>query len=312
MARNALERMATPPKEKKTGNEVATRPRSALEERQDDLARFLRKMSTEIAAAVPEHITPERMIRVATTVMRTNPDLATCDPLSFVGAVMTCAQVGLEPGPGGRAYLVPRRSKKTGKVECVFQMGYKGQIELARRSGQIDTIYAEAVYELDEFYYEKGLNPDLKHVPYDGDVLEGSLDNPLTHVYAIVKYRGGGFNFVVLTKAGVEKYRQRSDAPNSPAWRNDYEAMAKKTAIRRLEPYMPQSVEYQQATAAEGRVRTDARLDALDELGTDPMVIDAESVSAPPAQMDPETGEIPADIADGEAWPEVARAGDAS
>lgn len=260
------------------GAQVATRQRTGIEIKQDNLAALLKRMGPEMGAALPKHMTPERLVRIATTVMRRTPALATCDQASFLGAVMTCAQLGLEPGPTGQAYLVPY-----GK-ECTFILGYKGMLELARRSGQVETIYAEPVYKLDTFSYTKGLNPTIEHVPYDGPIEEGSVDNPLTHVYAVAKYKGGGFNFVVLTKARVDANRKRSRASDNGPWKTDYIAMALKTAVRRLATWMPQSVEFQTAIAVDGTQRTEwSNPAALDDLASDPNTIDVDPVSAPPA-----------------------------
>lgn len=291
MARDALQR-ATPPAASNGNGQVVRRERNALELKQDHLAGLIKAMSPAMAAALPKHITAERMARIATTVMRRTPKLAETKPESFLGAVMTCAQLGLEPGPSGHAYLVPYGP------ECTFVLGYRGMIELARRTGEIETIYAEPVYQLDTFSYVKGLNPDLVHEPYTGVEEPESAQNPLTHVYAVAKYKGGGYNFVVLSRAQVEKYRQKSKAGNFGPWKTDYVAMALKTAIRRLATWMPQSIEFQTAQAVDGQVRTDwQNPDALDDLAV-PAVIDSEAVEeeGPPAGMDPVTGEVPASV----------------
>lgn len=319
MARDATQRLAQNNTQQRQngggqpGAQVATRQRSAVEIRQDNLASLLKRMGPEMGAALPKHMTPERLVRIATTVMRRTPALANTDQASFLGAVMTCAQLGLEPGPTGQAYLVPY-----GK-ECTFILGYKGMLELARRSGQVETIYAEPVYKLDTFSYSKGLDPTIEHVPYDGPIEEGSVENPLTHVYAVAKYKDGGFNFVVLTKARVDAIRKRSKASDRGPWVTDYVAMALKTAIRRLATWMPQSVEFQTAVAVDGTQRTEWNNPAaLDDLASDPNTIDVDPVSAPPATghsapvVDAEVEDVPdgVDPATGEVeWPEPAKPG---
>lgn len=296
MGRNALDRMATATAE--TGKAVEAPQLSALEQRQQSLARLVKQMTPEIAAALPAHLTPERLARIVTTVMRRTPSLAKCDQASFIGAVMTCAQLGLEPGPTGQAYLVPYGN------ECTFILGYRGMLELARRSGQVETIYARPVYELDKFHVQYGLDEQLTHEPYmDGDGGE------LKYVYAVAKYKNGGHNIAVMSRSAVDKIRARSRAGKSGPWVTDYEAMALKTVVRQLAKWMPQSVEFQTALAVEGKVRISDKPEALDELAADPNVIDVEPVSGPPAEMDPETGEVPADVGDGQEWPEVAKAG---
>lgn len=292
MARDVMNRMVAVTKAGSSpSGELEKKEPSPLQIRQNSLAALIRKMTPAMAAALPKHLTAERMARIATTVMRRTEKLAYCDDDSFLGAIMTCAQLGLEPGPTGQAYLIPY-----GK-ECTFVLGYKGMIELARRSGLVETIYAEPVYQLDKFIYVKGLNPDLVHEPYTGEFESGSKDNPLTHVYAVAKYKGGGYNFVVLSKAEVEKYRLRSKAGGFSPWKTDYVAMALKTAVRRLATWMPQSIEYlTDAMAVDGSVRTDwQNPDSLDELVV-PAVIDSEATEddGPPPGMDPVTGEVSA------------------
>lgn len=318
MARNATERLSQnvsqqqPNGAVQPGTQIATRQRTGIEIKQDNLASLLKRMGPEMGAALPKHMTPERLVRIATTVMRRTPALATCDQNSFLGAVMTCAQLGLEPGPTGQAYLVPY-----GK-ECTFILGYKGMLELARRSGQVETIYAEPVYKLDTFSYTKGLDPTITHVPYDGEHEEGSAENPLTHVYAVAKYKSGGYNFVVLSRARVEAIRKRSRASSNGPWVTDYVAMALKTAIRRLATWMPQSVEFQTAIAVDGTQRTEWNNPAtIDNLAADPNTIDVEPVSAPPASggtesVDVEVEDVPdgVDPETGEAeWPDVTPVG---
>ena len=110
---------------------------------------------------------PERFTRITLSALSTNAKLQETTPQSFLGAMMTAAQLGLEPNtPLGQAYLIPFRNK--GVLECQFQLGYKGLIDLAYRSGQISVIQAHTVYENDEFEYELGLDPKLKHVPAKG------------------------------------------------------------------------------------------------------------------------------------------------
>ena len=146
---------------------------------------FVQSMSTEIAKALPSVITPERFTRMTLTAISNNPQLAECTPKSFLGAMMSAAQLGVEPNtPLGQSYLIPYRNK--GVLECQFQLGYKGLLDLAWRSGEITSIYAETVYENDEFSYELGLNPDLKHVP-----ARENRGNPI-FFYAVFVTKSGG------------------------------------------------------------------------------------------------------------------------
>ncbi|MGL5951117.1 MAG: recombinase RecT, partial [Cetobacterium sp.] len=117
------------------------------------------------AAALPKHINSERFVRIALTQIRMNPQLAKCSQESLLGALMTSASLGLEPGVLGQVYLLPFNNKKLGTTECQLQLSYKGMIELLRRTGQLVDIYAYTVYSNDEFSIEYGLERTMTHKP---------------------------------------------------------------------------------------------------------------------------------------------------
>jgi len=215
-----------------------------------NLLHMLRRMLPEIQRALPRHVTPDRMARVAMTAVSTTPDLAICTVHSFVGCVMQAAQLGLEVNtPLGHAYLIPRRDKSlpANQRNCTLIVGYQGYIELARRSGMVASLYAYAVREGDAFEYELGLTPNVKHKPSEAEDRESK---PITHVYAVAAMRDSTERvFVVLTKAQVEARRKRSAASGSGPWITDYEAMCLKTAVRSLWKWLPKSAEIARATA---------------------------------------------------------------
>lgn len=190
----------------------------------------------EIAKALPKHMTADRMARVALTCLRVNPKLAECDPLSFMGAIIQASALGLEPGSQGHAYLIPFRNKKKGIVECQFIPGYRGLIDLARRSGQIESIAAHIVKENDHFDFEYGLNEKLIHKPARGD--RGAN----VYVYAVAKLKGGGYQFEVMDMQQIYAIRDRRPYEND-VWKTDFDEMARKTAVRRIYKYLPTSVE---------------------------------------------------------------------
>lgn len=209
------------------------------------------EMKPAIKQAIPKHMTPERLLRIATTSIRTNPKLKICTPESLLGAVMQCAQLGLEPSILGHAYLIPYRNKnkETNQYldECQFQIGYKGLIELARRTGQISSIMAQAVHEKDMFEYEYGINEKLRHVPADGD--RGAV----TRYYAYAKFKDGGYSFLVMSKQDVMIHRDRFSKSKDRQgnhygpWLDHFDEMAKKSVLKALMKYMPISVEFQRA-----------------------------------------------------------------
>ncbi len=204
----------------------------------------------QIALALPRHMTADRLARIALTEIRKVPKLAQADPVSLLGAVIQCAQLGLEPGNAlGHAYLLPfdKREKvngqwKTVATEVQLIIGYRGMIDLARRSGQIMSLEARAVYAGDTFRVRYGLDAELIHVPdFEGD------QGDLKFVYAVAHLKDGGKQFEVMSHRDVEAIRSRSKAKDSGPWVTDYEAMAKKSVLRRLFKLLPVSIELQRA-----------------------------------------------------------------
>jgi len=212
--------------------QVKTREAAKGDPKKVAVVDLIRQQQAAIELALPRHMTAERFTRIVLTEVRRNPALLRCEPMSLLGAVMLAAQLGLEPGPLGHAYLVP-----FGR-EIQFVVGYKGMIDLARRSGQVSTIVGRPVFEGDRFDFAFGLEDRLEHVPApDSD----HDPDKLTHSYALAKFRDGGHVFVVLTRSEIERFRARSPsakAKTSP-WKTDFVAMAVKTAVRRLFTWLP-------------------------------------------------------------------------
>jgi recombination protein RecT len=205
-------------------------------------------------------------------VIRQNPKLQTCRPESLLGALMTMAQLGLEPGPLGEAYLVPFGE------EVTFIPGYRGLIKLAWQSGQLRHIAAHVVYTNDVFDYSLGLEPTLVHRPTRGE------RGKAIYAYACATLLNGGSEFVVLTVDEVDAIRRRSKTPNKGPWDTDWAAMARKTAVRQLIRWLPLSTTVNRAVVAEGTVRTDLDPDAFDAL--DGEVVDDTDDAPAAAQLD--------------------------
>ena len=174
------------------------------------------------------------------TELRKTPALLKCDPKSLFGAVVQASQLGLEPGNAlGHAYLIPF------KKEVTLIIGYRGMIDLARRSGQVHSIVARAVHANDDFSYSFGIDDHLEHKPADRN------RGDLTHVYAIAKLQGGGVQFEVMTREEVLAIKKQSKAGNNGPWVSHFDEMAKKTVIRRLFKMLPVSIEMKQAVNLE-------------------------------------------------------------
>ena len=213
------------------------------------------KMLPQIAKVLPKHLSVDRVARIAMTTIQKNPKLAECDIKSLLGAVMAASQVGLEVDDIlGQAYLVPFWNSKERRFNAQLQIGYKGFLDLARRSGQVVNIVSQVVYQNDEFDFEYGFDEKLKHKPAT------SNRGTAVYAYAYANLKDGGRVFEVLTLDDIEKARMSSSSQKDfntkktsttpiGIWAEHYEAMARKTAIRRLAKYLPLSVELLRATA---------------------------------------------------------------
>lgn len=247
---------------------------------------YIAKMEGEIAKALPSVITPERFTRIVTSALRATPKLAETTPQSFLGAMMTAAQLGLEPNtPLGQAYLLPYKNK--GVLECQFQLGYKGLIDLAYRSGEVSIIQAHEVHENDDFFYEFGLEPQLTHKPAHHDRGE------VFCYYAMFRTKDGGFGFEVMSKEEIEaharKYSQSYGSDFSP-WKSNFDEMAKKTVLKRVLKYAPLKSDFVRGVASDETIRKELAPD-MSEVPS----IEADYV------VDAETGEvIESTLADGD------------
>lgn len=246
---------------------------------------YIRAMEGEIKKALPTVMTPERFTRIALSAVSNTPQLAECTPMSFIAALMNAAQLGLEPNtPLGQAYLIPYKNK--GRLECQFQLGYKGIIDLAYRSGEVKSIQAQVVYENDEFEFEFGLDANLVHKPAKSNRGEPAW------VYAVFKLVNGGEGFEVMSVDDVrqhaKKFSQSYSSSYSP-WANNFEEMAKKTVIKRVLKYAPIKTEFMRGIAADETVKND--------IDDDMSLVPAEYTVHEEAGMDNDAGEITGGIA---------------
>lgn len=260
------------------------------------LADLVKDSEPQFRRALPAHVDAGRFVRMSLTALRTVPRLMECSPESVLAGLMTAAQLGVEiDAVRGQAYLIPRYNGRTKGMEASFQLGYRGLIDLAGRSGI--TIEAHEVREGDAFRFCYGLAPDLAHTP----TLTGDRGGVYAF-YAVARFADGRLPmFLVMSAADVaevrDKFAQKDKSGRiSGPWADHFDAMARKTVIRRLLGYLPLSVELSDAIEkdAEPIVSQSAPVVVQappavvpDDLEDD--VVDAEVVP----QADPETGEVP-------------------
>lgn len=206
------------------------------------------KFKNQLLCAIPtslgKYLTPDRICRLIFTEFKTNPMLLQCTQPSLFGCIIRSAQLGLEPGNGlGHAYLIPFSNRKKNTKECTLIIGYRGLLDLARRSGKLISISAQVIYEKDIFEFEYGLNQKLKHIPAQGD------RGKMIGAYAIAHLKEEGIQFEVMWKEEIDKIKASSQSASSSysPWHTHYDEMARKTLIRRIFKYLPSSIEMQEA-----------------------------------------------------------------
>ena len=220
---------------------------------------LIEKSAKELAKALPNHMRPERLVRIALTCIRLNPELAKCTPESFLGALFVSAQLGLEP-VAGLAYILPFNNSrkingewKTIK-EAQFVNGYKGLAALFYRHEKSLTLDWGIVHEKDDFSYEHGTAAFLRHKPANGE--RGAVQG----YYVIAGLSGGGKVFRYMSRQECLDHGQKhsktydkktSEFYKSSPWATNFDAMALKTVLIQLAKLLPLSIELQQAIQAD-------------------------------------------------------------
>lgn len=235
------------------------------QQRPATIADQIQQMESQFALAMPKGMEAQQLVRDALTCLRQTPKLGECSPASVLGGLMTCAQLGLRPGVLGQAYLLPFYDRKQGGMQAQLVIGYRGLVELAHRSGQIQSLIARTVYENDYFDVDYGLDDKLVHKP----CMNGPKGQPVAY-YAVAKFTTGGHSFIVMSKNEMLSYRdEHAKAKNRDGkvfgpWADNFDAMAHKTCVRQLAKWMPSDTEFDRAIAADESIRLDMTESAID------------------------------------------------
>jgi recombination protein RecT len=241
--------------------------------------RFFESQKSTLLAVLPQHVSADRMLKLAIGALRTTPKLQQCTIESLFGALVQCSQLGLEPNtPLGYAFLIPFENRRLGKTEVQIVFGYKGLLDLARRSGQIVSIAAHEVCENDHFEFEYGLDEKLSHRP--------AMLKPRGEVvafYAVAKLAGGGHAFEVMSVSQVEAIRDSAQNykfakdKEATVWGKNFVEMGRKTVLRRLMKYLPVGIELATAVALDSKSEDESQnLGAV--LSGDFEVVDSDGV----------------------------------
>ncbi len=238
--------------------QVAARPNEA----RNELVSLLNTMKSQIAAALPKHLTPERMIRMAVTLFSKSDSLQKCSVQSIVACVVQASELGLElTGPLGHAFMVPYSGQAT------FQIGYKGFFELAFRSGKLSAWPMRVVFANDLFDVQYGSDQKILHKP-----AKGERGDPIGY-YSCLYMHDGGRDFDYLSVEDAEQHRDRYSQAfknaekygktNSP-WHTNFDAMAMKTTVRSLAKRAPLSTELRAAASIDEYAEAGIGVDVMD------------------------------------------------
>lgn len=288
-----------------------------------DLRGRIERLTPEFQRAMPQGREAAQLVRDALTCLRTIKKLNQCSPESVLGALMTCAQLGLRPGVLGQAWPLPFWDKDAnegrGGFNATLIIGYQGYIDLANRSGRVDDIIARTVYEDDVFDVDYGLDSRLVHKPamFRDGYMENLDQEPVARAYyAVVRYKGSGSAFWVMSRAQVERHAKRYSKQKDKygnltgAWKTNFNEQGQKTTIRMLAKFMPKSPEFSallQGLQVDEGVRLNYSPDAQPDETTQPVEEYIDGEFEEPATDDEQSG-------DGEPpavpeWPAVATPG---
>lgn len=215
-------------------------------------------MRDRIATQLPRGMDPDRFLQVAARAIISNPTLMECDRASLMLAIQTAADLGLEPsGLLGSAYIVPFNNRmKVGNVWRTVKVaqlipGYRGLIDLARRSGEILKVEARTVRQRDEFRIDYGSDQPVHHVPFIPDPSAAPEDRdpgPYIGAYMKALLRDDPVPQVEwMTYDEIALVRKRSKAADGGPWVTDEPEMMRKTVVRRGAKYLPLTTDFRTA-----------------------------------------------------------------
>lgn len=189
-----------------------------------------------IQKQLPQHIKAEQMVRATLLAMNKNPAIADCTKASIWQSVLDASSLGLDcSGLLGSGYLVPY-----GKT-CTFIPGYRGLIDLARRSGEIKSIHAVLVRDGDHFEENQGTGAG-RGIVHKRSADPDMDDSAIIAAYAVAVLHDGTEEWEVMYRKEIEAIRDKARAKGGP-WKDHFGEMARKTVIRRLIKTLPLSVE---------------------------------------------------------------------
>ena len=199
-------------------------------------------------------------------ISNSNALLQRAEPNTVISAAIVAATLNLPINNAlGFAYIVPFNNSKAGVVEAQFQIGYKGLIQLAMRSGQIKRLVTTEIYANQII----SRNP-IKGYEFDFDI-QPEKHEPAVGYYAYMELVNGFIAEAYMSVEDVQAHAARYSQTYKKGygvWKDNFDEMAKKTVMKQLlSKYAPMSIELQRATLADQSV--------IHEIPADSNVIDA-------------------------------------
>ena len=179
----------------------------------------------------------EKFVTAIVSAVNTNPALAECTNTSILSGALLGHSLNLSPSPQlGQYYLVPFKNNKAGVTEAQFQLGYKGYIQLAIRSGQYKKLNVLAIKEGELRSFDP-LNEEI-----DVKLIEDEEEREQAKTigyYAMFEYVNGFRKAIYWSKTKMEahalKYSKGYQAKKGYTfWEKDFDGMAYKTMLRQL------------------------------------------------------------------------------
>ena len=208
-------------------------------------------------------------ITAITSAVATNPQLADCDPATILSAGLLGETLQLSPSPQlGQYYFVPFNDRKLGRKVAQFQLGYKGYIQLAIRSGQYKKLNAMAIKEGELIKYDP-LNEEIEVQLIEDEAAREAA--PTIGYYAMFEYLNGFRKVIYWSKEKMQnhalEYSQGYRAHKGYTfWEKDFDSMAIKTMLRQLiSKWGIMSIDFQKAYEADmGVLRPGGNIEYVD------------------------------------------------
>lgn len=210
-------------------------------------------------------------------------NLQQCEPMSLMNAAIKATALNLPLDPNlGFAYMIPYRDNKTNTTKAQFQIGYRGLLQMAIKSGQMAAINVTDIRE-GELQDEDLLTGEIKIKK-----TENRTAKKIIGYVAYIRLTNGFAKTLYATREEIEAHalrfsKQQFKGKLTSVWASDFDAMAKKTVLKALLKFAPLSTEIQSIIAAEEQVPVTAYAPEVIE----PEVIAMEEPEPPEEQPTP-------------------------